>query len=262
MTRPGRSIRAVQPLGWLLAASLAFGDSRESTSQSVEAAGAVHADEESSNHFAREQWELTGTEWARYQSLMRGIRGSVSPATLSPVEVLGIHAQTGAERQDYARRWAKLMHEDAARVLAFQSAYDQASRELYPGAQIIDTSLLKGGAPPNSPVEWAQPGDRVLLFLGLDCPACGSHLRAAREASAKGAQVDLYITGDATDAAILSWAAAQGFDPRAVQAGKVSFNREKGELATVAGLGAAVPRMVRLRNRVATPVEPSLPAQP
>lgn len=261
-------IRAVLALCWLLlAVSLAFGDTRETTataSQSVGSAGAVHADAESLGRFSREQWDLNEAEWARYQSLMHGIRGSVSPATLSPIEVLGIHAQTEAERKDYARRWARLMHEDAARVLAFQAAYDQASRELYPGAQIIDTTLLKGNGspPPNSPLEWAQPGDRVLLFLGLDCLACGSHLRAAREAVAKGAQVDLYITGQATDAAILSWAAAQGFDPRAVQAKKVTFNREKGELATLAGLGATAPKMVRLRDRIATPIEPALPPKP
>jgi len=255
-------IRAVLALCWLLlAVSLAFGDTRETTATASQSVGS--ADAESLGRFSREQWDLNEAEWTRYQSLMHGIRGSVSPATLSPIEVLGIHAQTEVERKDYARRWARLMHEDAARVLAFQAAYDQASRELYPGAQIIDTSLLKGNpAPPNSPLEWAQPGDRVLLFLGLDCLTCGSHLRAAREAAAKGAQVDLYITGQATDAAILSWAAAQGFDSRAVQAKKVTFNREKGELATVAGLGASAPKMVRLRDRIATPIEPALPPKP
>jgi len=170
-------IRAVLVLGWLsLAISLAFGDTRETTAiatQSTGSAGSVHTDADSLGRFARGQWDLNEAEWARYQSLMHGIRGSVSPATLSPIEVLGIHAQTEVERKDYARRWARLMHEDAARVLAFQAAYDQASRELYPGAQIIDTSLLKGNpAPANSPLEWAQPGDRVLLFLGLDCLAC------------------------------------------------------------------------------------------
>ena len=224
--------------------------------------GAVHAEPESLGRFAREQWNLSEAEWTRYQTLMRGVRGSVSPANLSPIEVLGIHAQTEAERKDYARRWAKLMHEDAARILAFQAAYSEASRELNPGGQIIDTSALGGSAPKSSPIEWAQPGDRVLLFLPLDCLTCGDFLRAARAASAKGAQVDFYVTGQAADAAILQWAAAQGSDPKAIQAKKITFNRENGELATVAGLGASTPKMIRLRNRIATPIEPSLPARP
>ena len=224
--------------------------------------GAVHVEPESLGRFAREQWNLSEAEWTRYQILMRGLRGSISPASLSPIEVLGIHAQNEAERKDYARRWAKLMHEDAVRILAFQAAYSEASRELNPGGQIIDTSALGGSAPKSSPVEWAQPGDRILLFMPLDCLSCGDYLRAARAASAKGAQVDFYITGLAADAAILQWAAAQSFDPRAVQAKKITFNRENGELATVAGLGVNPPKMIRLRNRVAMSIEPSLPPKP
>lgn len=231
-------------------------------SQESASAGAVHAEPEAIGRFAREQWNLSEAEWTRYQTLMRGLRGSISPATLSPIEVLGIHAQTEPERKDYARRWAKLMHEDATRVLAFQAAYSEASREINPGGQIIDTKGLFGAAPQNTPLEWAQPGDRVMLFLPLDCLSCGDYLRAARQASTQGAQVDLYITGAAPDAAILQWASTQSFDPNAVKAKRITFNREGGELATVAGIGASPPKMIRLRNRVATPIEPSLPPKP
>lgn len=47
-------------------------------------------------------WNLSETEWRRYQALMQGIRGSVSPPTISPLEVLGIHARDEAERRRYA----------------------------------------------------------------------------------------------------------------------------------------------------------------
>ena len=233
-----------------------------SSSHDTSSASADHDDVATTGQFSQKQWNLNEAEWTRYQTLMRGVRGSVSPATLSPIEVLGIHAQTEAERKGYARRWARLMHDDAARILAFQAAYAEASRELDPGGQIIDTAALPGLGPPHSPVEWVLPGDRVLLFVPLDCFNCASFLRAARDATGKGAQVDVYITGTATDRAILDWAAAQGFDPRAVQARKATFNREQGELATVVGLGASPPKMVRLRNRVATLVEPALSPKP
>ena len=44
------------------------------------------------------QWGLEDAEWQRYRTLMQGIRASVSPATLSPIEVLGIHARVRAVR--------------------------------------------------------------------------------------------------------------------------------------------------------------------
>ena len=44
-------------------------------------------------------WGLSAVEWQRYQWLMQGMRGSVSPATISPIEVLGIHARDREERR-------------------------------------------------------------------------------------------------------------------------------------------------------------------
>ena len=87
-------------------------------------------------------WGLSETEWRRYRSLMQGIRGSVSPETISPIEVLGIHARDDAERRRYAELWAQAMWEDAERILAFQRAYVEAGRRLYPGVPLIDPSRL------------------------------------------------------------------------------------------------------------------------
>ncbi|MES9958701.1 MAG: hypothetical protein ABW086_16785 [Sedimenticola sp.] len=87
-------------------------------------------------------WGLTETEWRRYKQLMQGIRGSISPATISPIEVLGIHARDDAERQRYAEVWAHAMVEDAGRILAFQRAYDAATKRLYPNMPLIDISRL------------------------------------------------------------------------------------------------------------------------
>ncbi|MCP4289065.1 MAG: TIGR03759 family integrating conjugative element protein, partial [Gammaproteobacteria bacterium] len=63
-------------------------------------------------------WDLSEAEWRRYQQLMQGIRGSISPSTISPIEVLGIHARDEAERQQYAEAWARAMREDVDRILA------------------------------------------------------------------------------------------------------------------------------------------------
>ena len=87
---------------------------------------------------------FVGDGWRRYKQLMQGIRGSISPATISPIEVLGIHARDDAERQRYAEVWAHAMYEDAGRILAFQRAYDAATKRLYPNMSLIDISRLPG----------------------------------------------------------------------------------------------------------------------
>jgi integrating conjugative element protein (TIGR03759 family) len=106
-------------------------------------------------------WGLAETEWRRYQSLMQGIRGSVSPETISPVEVLGIHARDEAERRRYAELWAQAMWEDAERILAFQRAYVEAGRRLYPGVPLIDPGRLPKKDEQSTGLE---PQDRVLFF--------------------------------------------------------------------------------------------------
>ena len=64
-----------------------------------------------------EAWDLSDIEWQRYRALMEGIRGSISPATLSPIEVLGIHARDEGERRRYAERWARLRAAQGDRLL-------------------------------------------------------------------------------------------------------------------------------------------------
>ena len=110
-------------------------------------------------------------EWRRYRALMTGVRGSISPATLSPIEVLGIHARDEQERQKYAEQWARIMREDAERILAFQHAYDEAQRRLFPQSQLIDA--LQVAMRPSKPAADTEAAlgktDRVLFFTATDC---------------------------------------------------------------------------------------------
>ena len=50
-----------------------------------------------------EQWGLSHEDWQRYRSLMQGVRGSISPSTLSPIEVLGIHARNAGRASPLCR---------------------------------------------------------------------------------------------------------------------------------------------------------------
>lgn len=82
-------------------------------------------------------WGLSQEEVARAQLLLKGLRGAFSVPNLSPIEALGIHARTPAERRRYAELFARMHHEDVERVLAWQQAYDEAVRRLYPNEPVI-----------------------------------------------------------------------------------------------------------------------------
>lgn len=88
--------------------------------------------------FEARLWGIDLDELKRARLLMHGPRGAFSVSNISPVEVLGIHARTPAEKRKYAELFARLMAEDTERVLGFQHEYDAAFRRLYPDAKVVD----------------------------------------------------------------------------------------------------------------------------
>ncbi len=198
-------------------------------------------------------WALSETEWLRYRQLMAGVRGSISPPTISPIEVLGIHARDDAERQRYAERWAQLMHEDAGRILAFQHAYDAANRRLYPDESLIDVSQL--------PVSTAktgglQPDDRVLFFTRTDCPVCDAWLGRLLQHLDTVAGIDIYLTGDKSgdDQAVRTWARQHNIHPDWVRRHKVTLNHDAGALDQLTGGKGEVPTLLRRRGEAVSPL--------
>lgn len=193
------------------------------------------------------QWSLSEEEWDRYQTLMRGIRGSISPASISPVEVLGIHARDDAERRRYAEAWARAMREDVDRVLAFQRAYDAAGRRLFPGERLIDPARLPRSRPR---ADALGPRDRVLLFTRPDCVACDEVLGRllARRNDIEG--IDIYIAGIAPDddAGVRDWAVARGISPEWVRRRQVTLNHDAGALERVTDQAVARPYLMRRRG--------------
>ena len=225
----------------------------------LEASEAVN----SSSRFSREQWNLTETEWGRYLELMQGVRGSISPSTLSPIEVLGIHARSDAERERYAREWVDLMREDTERVLAFTAAVREVERELNPSGAIIDLEKVKALS---SPIEEnaVLSGDRVLLFLRLrNCPECqGLYTRIRRAAFDADTELDIYFTDTKTgqdDDAILQWAQKMRFNGDRLAAHKISFNHDGGALRKAGGESAQAPAAFRIRNGLIDPLKIGMP---
>lgn len=192
-------------------------------------------------------WALNATEWRRYRQLMLGIRGSVSDARLSPVEVLGIHARDATERRHYAMRWAQAMRADAERVLAFQRAYDAAAEQLFAGIPLIDAGRLKTVPQTTSAL---RPGDRVLFFTALECPACEAMLARLLTHLNTVAGIDIYLTdlGPGSEARIRAWADEHEIEPASVQGRRVTLNIDNGMLGSLSGSESQVPVLFRQRG--------------
>jgi hypothetical protein len=84
-----------------------------------------------------QMWNLSDDEMLRAKLLLLGPRGSFSVPGISPVEALGIHARSDAERQKYAELFARIQYADVQRVLAFQRAYDAAIGQLTSGQPMV-----------------------------------------------------------------------------------------------------------------------------
>ena len=85
-------------------------------------------------------WGLSNEEMIRAKVLLEGPRKSFSFENLSPIEALGIHARTDAERRKYAEMFARAFPADVERTLAWNQAFTEAMARLYPNESVVDFS--------------------------------------------------------------------------------------------------------------------------
>ena len=206
--------------------------------------------------FTRSQWGLDETEWQRYLTLMQGIRGSISQPNLSPLEVLGIHAETDEERRDYAGRLAKVMHDDAERVLAFARVYQEEANKLNPNPALIDKALLELSTVQKN---FLQNGDRLLFFTRIaHCPVCGSQLSALIKATQReGIQLDIYVVDAKSDGVIRAWAEQQPLNRTRMKNKTLTLNHDRGTLTQMAGPASTAPLTLLVRGQNVVVLDPS-----
>jgi integrating conjugative element protein (TIGR03759 family) len=252
-------------LGWILSgfaltyavsAAAAEPGVSQATRSTVDQTAVIETPLSPSEAARAELWGLTETEWRRYRILMQGIRGSISPPTLSPIEVLGIHARDEAERRRYAEAWVQAMREDVARVLAFQRAYDEAGRRLYPGQLLIDPSKVPR---PESKTPDLQPDDRLLFFTRTDCAGCDVLLARSLRQLDRIAGIDLYLVGlkPGDEPAVRDWAAEHDIQPDWVSRRRVTLNFDGGTLDRLGHGEAELPLVMRRRGDEITPLAAS-----
>lgn len=83
-------------------------------------------------------WNLSVPEVQRARILMQGPRGAFSSPQLTPIEALGIHARTEAERDRYARLFAQVTYDDTQRVLAWSRVAQNELQRLAAGQDVLN----------------------------------------------------------------------------------------------------------------------------
>lgn len=178
------------------------------------------------------RWGLSDSEWHRYTTLMAGPRGLWSPG-IDPLTVLGIHAQSDAERRRYAEMLARQEHDRVLQEIAFDSAYYQAWDRLYPNAKVI--------ADP-SPIDVSK---RVLFFTSTSCAVCDALIPRVISTS-RTTRVDIFITGAGDDQAIRAWAERVQIPVELVRDHRITLNHAGDLLAQLSSddpIVATVPRL-------------------
>jgi len=92
-------------------------------------------------------------DYEKYLAIMESHRKFWTP-NLHPINVLGSHANTDAERRRYAKMLARLEYERLKKELAFEAVYQEEFKKLYPGnivegkkafEKVYDEELKKPG---------------------------------------------------------------------------------------------------------------------
>jgi integrating conjugative element protein (TIGR03759 family) len=240
-----RLLRRLVPcllLGGLLAGSALFaaGGIADTTPAASTREGPSEASRQTGDATLAEsaaRWQLSIDEYRRYLSAVSGLRGKISDARITPIEVLGIEARDDAERQHYAELYVEMMWADAGKVLAYTRAVQDAWERLHPGAQLVSLERIDewrarhGSARP--PLA-GRTAARLIVFTRTGCGSCDGKVRAALSAVAAGraSGADLYVLGvpASHDDKIRAWARTIPIPPDLVEAGTVTLNYDNGTM--------------------------------
>ena len=222
---------------WLLAAGL-FGLTSALAEGEVTSETRISREIRSNEQLAKD-WGLRAEDWARYRQLQQGPLGVYSP-NLDPITALGIEARSDDERRHFAELQVRAESARVTKELAYQRAYDDAWKRLYPTLQVV---RLNGDS--NSSAARLQGNGRLALFIEDHCRACNLQVKKLQAA---GHDFDLYMVGSNNDDVRLrQWAQQAAVDPRSVRERRVTLNHDDGRWSSL-GVTGDLPALVREVN--------------
>lgn len=230
-TQPALTVAVLAALLIGLTSALAGGDATSDTRLSQQRdSREVRSDEQRA-----EDWGLLAEDWARYRQLQQGPLGVYSP-NLDPLTALGIEARNDEERRRFAELQVRAESARVSKELAYQRAYDQAWKRLYPTLQMVTLTT------DNSSPARLQGNGRLALFIEDNCITCNLQVKKLQAA---GREFDLYMVGsDNDDARLRQWAQRVALDPRSVRERRVTLNHDAGRWASL-GVVGDLPALVR-----------------
>lgn len=185
------------------------------------------------------RWQLTPEEYNRHLLALEGPRGRLSDPDITPIEVLGIEAQTTGERERYARLWVEMIRRDTAKTLAFTRSVHDAWLDIAPDRALIDPILVQKLKLQNgrSSTATAVVPSRLIVFISLACEGCDADMRRLLGELEEGRHLglDIYVLETAgDDERIQAWALAQNIPVDLVNDQTITLNIDRGELQTLA----------------------------
>jgi len=188
---------------------------------------------------------LSIEEWQRYEQLLVGPRGFWS-AQVHPLMVLGFEADTDAERERYAERYAEVLWERRQKEMAFINAYTAAFQRRY--GTTVEAMMLEAFGDPKR----TSSAERVALFVSPQCKSCPAKIEELVMGLRRGeaAGIDIYVLGAKNDGVIRDWARSIKLPPEEVKARRITLNHDKGLLASLTGrTETGLPYVHRINGR-------------
>ncbi|KTS71879.1 TIGR03759 family integrating conjugative element protein [Pantoea stewartii] len=164
-----------------------------------------------------QQWGLSASDWSRYQTLMKGERGIMSPG-LDPLTALGVETDNSAERRRLAELWVKHEYQRTEKELAFQREVNAAWLRLYPETLAVNMGANAAGIAHDTQ-------GRLALFLKENCSRCDARLAAVL---ADNRPVDLYLVGIDSDDGLRAWAVKHNIPVEKVRSRHITLNHDNG----------------------------------
>lgn len=164
-----------------------------------------------------QQWGLSDSDWSRYQTLMKGERGIMSPG-LDPLTALGVETDNRAERRRLAELWVKHEYQRTEKELAFQRDVNAAWLRLYPETLAVNMGANAAGIAHDTQ-------GRLALFLKENCSRCDARLAAVL---ADNRPVDLYLVGIDSDDGLRAWAVKHNIPVEKVRSRQITLNHDNG----------------------------------
>lgn len=164
-----------------------------------------------------QQWGLSDSDWSRYQTLMKGDRGIMSPG-LDPLTALGVETANSAERRRLAELWVRHEYQRSEKELAFQREINAAWLRLYPETLAVNMGSNAAGIAHDTQ-------GRLALFVKENCSRCDARLAAVL---ADDRPVDIYLVGGNSDEAIRTWAIRHNIPVEKVRSRQITLNHDGG----------------------------------